>query len=112
MTENPITEASHAELNPAYYPRDLKPEALWTEAEKSGEAEGPNDITAPNAPGTDENVELPEEFSDEAAQQRQAEVEEMAKKDIAEAEEKGEEPKVIKPEPQTQQDKVRRRRQS
>lgn len=32
----PVTEASHAILNPAFYPRDTKPQALWNEAEKAG----------------------------------------------------------------------------
>lgn len=112
MSEPTITEATHAELNPAYYPKELKPEALWNEAEKSGEAEGPNDMTAPSAPGTDEEVELPEEMTQEAADERTQEYEEMAQKDISQAEEKGEEPPVIKPEPEAPQDKVRRRKQS
>lgn len=84
VSEQPVSDASHALLNPAYYPKDLKPEAVWTEAEKSGEAESPNDFTAPSAPGTDENLELPEEFSDEAAQERTKKYEEMANKDLQE----------------------------
>ena len=34
------TEASHAEVNPAFYPKSAKPESLWGEAEQEG-AEGP-----------------------------------------------------------------------
>ena len=35
------TEASLAELNPAFNPKSAKPEALWGEAEQAG-AEGPS----------------------------------------------------------------------
>ena len=75
-------DANHALLNPAFYPKDLKPEAAWNEAEKTGDAESPNDITAPEAPGTDPANELPEEFSEEAVAARTKKYEELGKKDL------------------------------
>lgn len=88
------TEANHAILNPAYYPKDYKPENLWGEAEKAG-AEFPNRLVAadvaedpaanadpgaqvvPLGPGESE-----EATSEEAVQARTQAVEELAKKDI------------------------------